>query len=133
VGNYAQLKKDSIEMKTLIGKFTFKIPEGHPEAGKKIEKPFEFQETTSDGEAQEVMTSKKWSLKEMVDEVLKANARSNAYQAALLPYKPSEVSQDDIKERIVRDFIRSGFSEAVARATVDSMYAAKDNPTEPTE
>ena len=113
-----------MEMK--LGKFTFKIPEGHPEAGKKIEKPFDYPVTKDEDEAKAVMAEKKWSLKDMVDEVLKANARSNAYQAALLPYKPSEVSQDDIKERIVRDYIRSGFSEAIARTIVEQQFANRD-------
>lgn len=113
-------------MKTLVGKFTFKIPEdsGHAQAGEKIEKAFEYPETTSETEAQQVLVEKKWNLKEMVDEVLKANARSNAYQAALLPYRPSEVSPEDIKERMIRDYIRLGIPEDTARKQVESLLAA---------
>lgn len=111
-------------MKTLVGKFTFKVPEGHPEAGKKIEKSFDFQETENDTEATSVMTEKKWNLKEMVDETLKANARSNAYQAALLPYRPSEVSPEEIQERMVRDYIRLGVPEEMARKQVAALLAA---------
>lgn len=108
-------------MKTLVGKFTFKVPEGHPEAGKKIEKSFEYSETETNDEATSVMADKKWSLKEMVDETLKANARSNAYQAALLPYRPSEVSPEDIKERMIRDYIRLGVPEDAARKQVEGL------------
>lgn len=111
-------------MKTLVGKFTFKVPEGHPEAGKKIEKSFDFSETESNEEATSVMTEKKWNLKEMVDETLKANARSNAYQAALLPYRPSEVSPEEIQERMVRDYIRLGVPEEMARKQVAALLAA---------
>ena len=114
-------------MKTLVGKFTFKVPDDSPvesERGKKVEKAFEYRETESDVEAQAVMTEKKWSLKDMVDEALKANARSNAYQSALLPHKPSEVPQEDIKERMIRDYIRLGIPENIARAQVESTLAA---------
>ena len=116
-------------MKTQVGKFSFAIPEGHPEAGKKIEKGFEYQECETDDEANAVLTEKKLSIKDMVNDKLKTNARSNAYQAALLPYRPSEVSADDIKERMIRDFIRLGMPEDLARqqveATVKAMAEAK--------
>lgn len=111
-------------MKTLVGKFTFKVPDGHPQAGEKIEKAFEYPETESDSEAQNVIVEKKWNLKTMVDETLKANARSNAYQAALLPYRPSEVSPEDIKERMVRDYIRLGVPEDTARKQVEALLAS---------
>lgn len=111
-------------MKTLVGKFTFAIPEGHPQAGEKIEKAFEYSQTENDAEASGVMTEKKWSLSGMVNDVLKANARSNAYQAALLPYRPSEVSPEDIKERMIRDYIRLGIPEDTARKQVEALLAA---------
>jgi hypothetical protein len=110
-------------MQTKIGKFTFAIPEGHPQAGEKIEKSFEYQVCDSEGEANTVITDKKWSVTALVNDNLKANARSNAYQAALLPYRPSEVSPEDIKERMVRDYIRLGVSEDAARKQVESMLA----------
>ena len=111
-------------MQTKVGKFSFAVPEGHPEAGKKIEKSFEYQECETDTEAQTVITEKKWNVRNMVNDNLKANARSNAYQAALLPYRPSEVSPEDIKERMVRDYIRLGVAEEVARKQVDALLAA---------
>ena len=111
-------------METKVGKFTFAIPEGHAQYGDKVEKTFEYKVCATDAEAQEVLTEKKWNLVSLVNDNLKANARSNAYQAALLPYRPSEVSPDEIKERMVRDFIRLGVSEDTARKQVESLLAA---------
>lgn len=111
-------------MDTKIGKFTFTVPDGHPEAGAKVEKTFEYGECKNEAEALQVITEKKWNIVTMVNDNLKANARSSAYQAALLPYKPSEVSPEDIKERMVRDYIRLGVSEEVARQQVDALLAA---------
>jgi deoxyxylulose-5-phosphate synthase len=112
-------------MKTLAGKFTFAVPEGHAEAGKKIEKAFEYQECENDTEATQVLTEKKMSITDLVNDKLKANARSNSYQAALLPYRPSEVTPEEIKERMVRDFIRLGVAEDVARTQVESLLASQ--------
>ena len=111
-------------MRTLTAKFGFAIPDGHPQAGEKVEKTFEYRQTDSDEEAQTVLTEKKWSLTGLVNDNLKANARSNAYQAALLPYRPSEVSPEDIKERMVRDYIRLGVPEEVARTQVEALLNA---------
>lgn len=111
-------------METKVGKFTFAIPEGHPQAGEKIEKSFDYQQVTTEAEATQVITDKKWSVVGMVNDVLKANARSNAYQAALLPYRPSEVSAEDIKERMIRDYIRLGIPEDTARKQVEALLAA---------
>lgn len=111
-------------MKTLVGKFTFAIPEGHAQSGEKIEKTFEYRQCETDAEASEVLTEKKWSIVGMVNDVLKANARSNAYQAALLPYRPSEVTPDEIKERMIRDYIRLGIPEDTARKQVEALLAA---------
>lgn len=118
-------------MKTLVGKFSFKVPDtpneqgvSHSEAGKKIEKTFEFLETENEQEALTVIADKKWSVKELVDENLKANARSSAYQTALAVYIPSKVSPEDIRERMIRDYVRLGFSEDVARKTVDAALDA---------
>ena len=112
-------------MKTNVAKFTFTVPDGHPQAGEKIEKGFEYQVCENQSEAEKILTDKNLSIVEMVNDKLKANARSNAYQAALLPYRPSETSPEEIKERMVRDFIRLGIDEAVARAQVDALLAAK--------
>jgi hypothetical protein len=75
-------------------------------------------------EASAVIADKKWNVVDMVNDVIKANARSNAYQAALLPYRPSEVTPDEIKERMIRDYIRLGISEDTARKQVEALLAA---------
>ena len=114
-----------MKMKSLVGKFTFAIPDGHPQAGEKIEKAFDFKQVENETEANSVIAEKKWSIVGMVNDVLKANARSNAYQAALLPYRPSEVSPEEIQERMVRDYIRLGVPEDVARKQVEALLAAQ--------
>lgn len=115
-------------MKTLVGKFSFVVPTAeenpHADAGKKMEKAFEYQECETDAEASTIIEQKKWSVRGMVNDVLKANARSNAYQAALLPYRPSEVSPEEIKERMVRDYIRLGIPEDTARKQVEALLSA---------
>lgn len=111
-------------METKVGKFSFAIPDGHPQAGEKIEKSFDYQVCNTEAEALAVITDKKWSVVSLVNDNLKANARSNAYQAALLPYRPSEVSAEDIKERMIRDYIRLGIPEDTARKQVDALLAA---------
>lgn len=114
-------------MKDLTGKFKFKVPEDskHEDAGKSIEKTFEYVECESESEAIDYITKKEWNVTDMVNDKIKTNARSNAYQTATLVYKPSEVSQEDIVERMVRDYVRLGFNEDVARAQVNSMLANK--------
>jgi len=111
-------------MQTKTGKFTFAIPESHPQAGEKIEKTFDYKLVDDVDEAMQVITEKKWSIVALVNDSLKANARSNAYQAALLPYRPSEVAPEDIKERMVRDYIRMGIPEDTARKQIDALLAA---------
>lgn len=111
-------------METKVGKFTFAVPEGHAQAGEKMEKTFDYQVCNSTDEASSVIAEKKWNVVSMVNDVLKANARSNAYQAALLPYRPSEVSAEDIKERMIRDYIRLGIPEDTARKQVEALLAA---------
>jgi hypothetical protein len=116
-------RKDTT-MQNKVGKFTFSIPDGHPQAGEKIEKSFEYQICDTLDEATKVIDDKKWNVVSMVNDNLKANARSNAYQAALLPYRPSEVSPEDIKERMIRDYIRLGIPEDTARKQVEALLAA---------
>lgn len=112
-------------MKSLVGKFTFTVPEGHAQAGQTIEKPFEYLVVETETEADAVLVEKKLSKLELVNDNLKKNARSNAYQAATLVYRPSEVPVEDIYERMRRDAIRTGMSEEQASAFIDSLKAAK--------
>lgn len=120
---------------TKVGKFTFSVPEPHAQAGQKIEKSFDYQVCDTEAEALAVIAKKEWSIVGMVNDTLKANARSNAYQTALLPYKPSEVSAEEIQERMVRDYVRLGIPEEVARKQVLALLAATSQatPAEPVE
>ncbi len=111
-------------MTTDVGKFTITVPEGHPEAGKKIAKTFEFKVCADTAEAEAVIEDKDWSILDMVNERQKGAARSNAYQNALMPYKPSEVSSDDIKARMIRDAIRAGHTEESATTLIESLFSA---------
>lgn len=111
-------------METKVGKFSFAIPDGHPQAGEKVEKTFDYKVCNTEDEANAVIADKKWSVVALVNDNLKANARSNAYQAALLPYRPSEVTPEEIKERMVRDYIRLGIPEDTARKQVEALLAA---------
>jgi hypothetical protein len=119
-------KKGQDKMETKSGKFSFAIPEGHAQAGDKVEKTFDYKVCNTTDEASAVIAEKKWNIVSMVNDTLKANARSSAYQAALLPYKPSEVSPDDIKERMIRDYIRLGIPEDTARKQVESLLAVTE-------
>lgn len=95
-------------------------------AGAEIEKPFTFRQVDSEELATKIITEKKWDLQELVNRKLKADARSNAYQAELLQHKPITTTRtpEEIAETMVRDAIRMGFSESDARAYVDSMLAS---------
>jgi len=117
-------KKGQTKMQTKSAKFSFAIPEDHPQAGDKVEKSFDYKVCDNLDEANAVIAEKKWSVVAMVNDNLKANARSSSYQAALLPYRPSEVSAEDIQERMVRDYIRLGVPEEVARKQVSALLAA---------
>lgn len=95
-------------------------------AGAEIEKPFTYREVDSDELATKIITEKGWNLQELVNRKLKADARSNAYQAELLQHKPVTTTRtsDEIKESMVRDALRLGMTETDARNYVDSMLAS---------
>jgi len=115
-----------LAVKEKVSKFTFTVPDTHAEAGKKIEKPFSFYEVAEgdNATAQAIVDGKGWNLPDMVNEFLKKNARANAYQTATIPYKPSEVSEETVQERMIKDYIRMGMSEDMARATVVNTLKA---------
>lgn len=115
-------------MITKTATLTFKVPEDstHSDAGKKIPKEFDYEECETVAEAEEVAQKKGWNLLDFVNEALKQNARANTYQNALAVYRPSEVAPEEIKARMVRDFIRLGLSEDVAKAQVDSILTANN-------
>lgn len=111
-----------------VGKFKFTVPDNSPveaERGQESIKTFDFPIFENDTEALEYATSKKWSLTSLVNEKAKAAARANAYQNALAPHKESTVAPEDIKERMIRDYMRLGIPEDVARKQVESLLASK--------
>lgn len=107
--------------------FTFKVPADSPveaERGEKQTRSFKFPVCKTDEQAAAVASEKGWTLLEMVNESLKANARSAAYQAALVPHKAPTVPPEEIVERMVRDFMRMGLPEEMARTQVLAALAA---------
>jgi hypothetical protein len=98
-------------------------PSQAEQAGKKYEKTFYFGQVADETEAQAICIAKEWSLVNFVNQELKANARASAYQAESALYKPSDVADEDIVERMVRDFIRMGLSEEKARKRVAAALA----------
>ena len=115
-------------MRKIDGKFNFTVPTNSPveaERGQSQERIFQYEQCETEAEATKVLTDKGWSIVSLVNDNLKSNARANAYQAALAPHRPSEVSPEDIKERMVRDYIRLGIAEDVARKQVEALLATK--------
>lgn len=104
--------------------FTFKVPADSPvesERGQKQTREFTFPVCATQEQAEAVAAEKEWNFLEMVNDALKANARSAAYQSALIPHKAPTVSKDEIFERMVRDMQRMGVSEAKARIRVRAI------------
>jgi len=113
-------------MQTKTGKFKFTVPQDAPvDAGKELELPYSFDECETEAEALAAAESRKWSLLTLINDKLRNSAKSNAYQTQVVKYRPSEVSPEDIKERVLRDFIRMGISEDVARKQVEALLATK--------
>lgn len=129
-GAVAEVVRDDDGFIVKTDTLTFTVPKDtvkdSAKAGDEIEKSFSFREADSDELANKVIADKKWSLQELVNRKLKADARSNAYQAELLQHKPITTTRtpEEIAETMVRDAIRMGFSESDARAYVDSMLAS---------
>jgi len=106
---------------------TFKVPENHPQHkdanGKvrTIKKSYNYIQCKNDQQAVATLKEEEWSIVDMVNDELKNRSRSNAYQKALAPYKTSNVSQEDIRKRMVLDMIRVGVPEDVAERTVAAL------------
>lgn len=115
-------------MKDMVGTYKFKVPatSGHPDAGKKFEKSYDFQQCESVEEAEKVAAEKGWTLLEFVNDKLDSLGYSASYQNTLAIYKPSDVTPEEIKARMVRDFIRLGLTEEVAKAQVESILASNN-------
>ena len=99
--------------------FDYKVPADSPvesERGKEVkDNAFSFRQIKTAEDANAVIEAKGWDLVEMVNKILKANARSNAYQAALAPHKVSDVDPEKVFESTVRNMVRQGIPESMAR------------------
>lgn len=124
---------------TLKATLKYNVPKDapHTDAGKETVHSFEYQRVKDDETALGVIAEKKWTLKDIVNKILKANARSSKYQVVAAIYDPEKMlSTDEVFERMVKDFQRSGFSEAIARiaakAAMDeaAKQTAESNQTE---
>lgn len=108
---------------------TFTVPDNAPsveDRGKEIRRAFAYVEVDNVADAQQVIVDKGWNLVELVNRKLKQDARSAVYQAEMVRFKPSTVSPDEIRERTIRDLMRLGIPENVARAQVDGMLSAQN-------
>jgi len=115
--------------------FDYKVPSDSPvesERGKEYkDNPFQFRQIAKsadgqDTDALEVIRIKGWDLTDMVNKLLKGNARSNAYQAKMAPHKASEVDPEKAFEQTVRNLVKQGVPEAMAREVVkNTLLAAK--------
>ncbi len=111
-----------------IGSYKYKVPADstHVDAGKQFTKEFDYQECETQEEADKVAADKGWSLLEFVNEKLMNGARASSYQNTLAVYRPSEVPPEEIKARMVRDFIRLGLPEDVAKTQVEAILNANN-------
>lgn len=126
------VKIGEVELTVHQDEFNFTVPPADkikPEqahrAGEKYKKTFSFPQVSNETEAQAVCDAKEWTLVDFVNDALKNAARASSYQSEVALYKPTEVSADEIKERMVRDYIRLGIPEDVARRQVESVLSLK--------
>lgn len=115
-----RLKTDSDTLK-------FKIPSSHADAldekGNPVEKTvtFEFPVCSSEEEANEVIAFKKWNIVDIVNDILKTQARANKYQSATAVYRQT-LTLDEMADRVFRDLMRTGqFSEEFAKNQADAL------------
>lgn len=114
--------------------FTFKVPKDHPDhldndgEVRQVTGSYTWYRCPTDRIAADTITAEnkgkddedKLTFRGLVNDVMQARARSNAYQKALAKYKPHTVSIDAVAERMIRDLIRSGVPEAKATTTIHS-------------
>lgn len=121
---------DTTEVGTLHkDTLTFTVPQTSPveaERGTEITKEFSFRQISNEDEALDTIAKNKWNLVKLVNQKLKGDARANSYQNEMVRHKPSTVSADDIKARMVRDFMKLGLAEDVAQRQVESVLAANN-------
>lgn len=118
-----ELPKDEMgrlkENKTL----SFRVPDGFPDQGKKIPKPFDYVVCLNDQQAVATIKERKWKLVDIINDKIQSAARSNAYQASLAAYQTLKVSPEAIRVRMIKDMIRSKIPESLATKLVDDALA----------
>ena len=128
----AEPTRDSEGYRVESDTLTFKTPDDSVKQdavkGAKYEKTFTFRVIENEEQAKAIMAKKDLTLLDLLNRKLKADARSNSYQAEVLAHSPltSTVSVDDIKERLVKDFMRAGegrITESMARAQVEAILS----------
>lgn len=87
--------------------------------------PFNYGQAESEDEALKVCEVKGWSLLEFVNERLRDNAKSYAYQRFMAKHKPSKLSDEQMVNRMITTAIQMGIPEDKARAHVESLLASK--------
>lgn len=121
-------ESDDLTIGTLHSdKLTFTVPSDSPvesERGKEYEREFSFRQVDNEDDARKVIDAKKWSLVDIVNNKLKGGARSNAYQAALAPHKASDVDPEKVFESTVRNMVKQGIPEAMARELLKNTLSA---------
>jgi hypothetical protein len=125
---------DIVELNEYTDTLDFTIPKDNlkdeykDKAGEKIKDvPFAFPQAESDEQASEVCIAKGkgWTLKDFVNDALKATARSAAYQRLTAQYKESDMSPDEARLRLIRAFQRQGVPEDLATRMVDETLRNK--------
>lgn len=114
--------------KECFGTYRFRVPlkSGHVDAGKQFDRDYKYPEAIDANEASGIAASEGWTLWGFVNEKLQNRAKSNSYQNALAAYQPTEMSAEDLRASLIRNFIRAGLSEEVAARQVDSILSANN-------
>ena len=112
-------------MKEVTVAFKTSVPEGHEQAGLELNGSATFIACENDGEAQQILAERKFSLTKLVYEKIKSLAVQSARQTLLAPYNAKEISEDEGRARMVRSLIQSGKAKTVAEAEekVASLFA----------
>ena len=105
------------------------VPQSSPveeERGNEHNLPYMYGQIDTEAEnatelAQKVCEVKEWKLVDFVNDALKSNARSNTYQKFLARHKVSKLTNEQMRERMVRQYMQMGASEEKARAQIESL------------
>ena len=108
----AQVERDNDGFIVETDTLTFTVPKNTTKdgatAGDESELSFSYKQVDTDELAAKILEAKKWSVVDLVNRKLKADARSARYQSEMIQHKPItvNVSVGDITERMAKDFQR---------------------------